>query len=548
MIPQARAPHNPWLALLLLGCGLAAAGCEGTADRAAPTAAPPTPTPPADAAPASTGAPIIARLGEEVLTLADLQRAVEDARVLQHWQHGQRPGLQPLSNPLLRRRIAIKSLETRLVRDEVTRRGLTPDPGTLRAALAAFAAGQPITGEAPAPDAVLPDDAALDASLAARYGDPLRARSVTGDLLAARRLAAALLDDVGEDTLRSAWLREETRVRITLIRVPRVPTSREIDAAVQARKSEFPAYYERNRGLFVRPERAVVLWFQLDVPPNAEAATREARRAETEAFRARIGAGEDFETLARAHSDHGSARRGGRIGGVSRKRMPRAFEIEPGVLSPVEAHPRGFAFFKVERRIPGTTRPLSDERVQREIAAAILREADDLPHAMSVAREVQVALRRSPHGEPLDALIRKERLRRVDPRPFSRASGAVIEGLGLAPAVFEAAFRLRAASPVTDVVRVRQDYVVARLLDRSEPDPKTWPRVRDAYRETWRNKNGPLVLDRWLTAQQRDVKSWVDGARLAALTLETLGAAAPPNAPAEASPDHAGPPDDAGAQ
>ncbi|MEZ4436156.1 MAG: hypothetical protein R3F65_27480, partial [bacterium] len=110
--------------------------------------------------------------------------------------------------------------------------------------------------------------------------------------------------------------------------------------------------------------------------------------------------------------------------------------------------------------------------------------------------------------------------------PFSPAGAAVVPGIGLAPALHAAVVALTPADPVTPVVTVRQDYVVARLVSREAPDPARWPAEEAAWVASWRAAQRGQVIERWLDEALGDQPTWVDGERLAAVPLAALGATA----------------------
>jgi hypothetical protein len=480
-----------------------------------------------DAAPASEpGIPAdaVGRAGPVVLDLAGLRDAVEEARVLQFWRSGAAPDVNALQNPMLRQRLVEKALQTRVIRAEGARRGLAVPPERLHQALEDFAAGRPVDAPVPEP---APDPSTLDARLAARYGTtPDRARQVVVDLLQSGLLAEALLDETPEDRLRRAWEDEQTQLRVDLVLVPRVPTSGEIDRAVRERADAVKAFYEAHLDRFQKPERVVARRVVVPVPAGADAAAREAARKRAEALRARVAGGEDLKKVAATESVEAERRRGGLVGPWTRETAPELFGVAPGQLSSVVACRQGWTFFRIETHVPASTRPLDDPTVQGEIAAEILRTEDVLPHARDVAERVRALLRAAPGGADLDRLVHDERLTRQTTPPFNRAAQRV-PGIGLSPELFEAVFRLTPAAPVTEVVTVRQNYVVARQVELHTPDPAAWPAAKAGFTAQWRTQQRPFVVDNWLAERLRGQPLWVDGKRLDALTLQDLGVKAP---------------------
>lgn len=85
--------------------------------------------------------------------------------------------------------------------------------------------------------------------------------------------------------------------------------------------------YQEQKARFTRGESRRARHILLTLPPNASVEEKAARRAEIEAMRSRLLAGEDFATLAQSASeDPGSASAGGDLGEVTRGMMVEPFE------------------------------------------------------------------------------------------------------------------------------------------------------------------------------------------------------------------------------
>lgn len=97
----------------------------------------------------------------------------------------------------------------------------------------------------------------------------------------------------------------------------------------------------------------------MQVPPQASSTEVDSVRRAMESIRARLEAGEDFESLAREFSqDPGSGPQGGDLGWFAREDMVRpfsdaAFELDPGETSGVVQTPFGFHVIRVhEKQVP----------------------------------------------------------------------------------------------------------------------------------------------------------------------------------------------------
>lgn len=477
---------------------------------------------------------VLGRAGPVVLDIGAFAVALDEARILEQWRTGQSPPAEALRDPRLRRRLMTQALETRVVRLEARQRGLAPDPERFEQMMRLAAAGHRLETP-PSPEVLASVQAleAVDPALEARFGASAeRVRRVGLDVLEAEMLADALLSAVPESASKAAWLADNTRVVVDVVRVPRVPTSSEIDRAIESRGPAIAEYFASHQRLFRTPERAFVRRLLVPVPADADPAARAEARRRAEALRAEVVAAEAqdagaFEAVIEREAPAREARSGGRMR-VGRSQMPEAFEAPlpgegPGPLSPVVATADGWHFYRVEGRAPAVERTLDDPRVKREIAAELLREADALTAAKRTAGRVRTLLGQSPDGEALAALVKSERLRRSTTAPFAASGPEVVPGVGLAPELFEAIFALTPEAPVTPVMTVRQHYVVARLVSREAPDPAQWSAVGARYTAEWKARRRPRVIDEWLTERLDGRPTWIDGPRLQGLTLEQMG-------------------------
>ncbi|HXZ83950.1 MAG TPA: peptidyl-prolyl cis-trans isomerase, partial [Myxococcota bacterium] len=104
------------------------------------------------------------------------------------------------------------------------------------------------------------------------------------------------------------------------------------------------AYFEEHKAEFAVPPR--VQMRQIVV----------AEKAKAEELRAQLEKGAEFAELAKANSIGPEAADGGRLPPFAKGELPeafdRAFELEPGQISPVIESPYGFHLFLVESRLP----------------------------------------------------------------------------------------------------------------------------------------------------------------------------------------------------
>jgi hypothetical protein len=448
--------------------------------------------------------------------------AVAEARALQVWRSGKPAPMTALENPVLRRRVLTKALETRVVRRETSRRGLTPDLDVLNGLLMQAAQGQPPNLARAKSSASSVRAEELEAKLFGRYSElGPHIRRAALDIIDAGMLADQLLGQTPEAVFKAAWKAQNTTVMVDLVRIPRVPSSREIDVAVRQRQPAMKRYHETESKFFRKPARVFLRRMWLPWPKDATNEQKEALRTQINALRKQVESGTDFITLVQKHGALQDRRSGGKLT-LKQKTRPDFYDLPADTLTPVEKNHMGLAFYRIEGKAPAVNRSFTDARVQREIAAALLRKADVLPEARRIAGEVTRLLRTDPDGEELVQLVKKHRLRRKNTPSFAQAQQRQVPTIGLAPALFTEIFSLTAKKPVSSTIHVRQDYVVARLLERKNADENAWPATREDYTARWKKRKRPRMVDEWLNAHLAGKPLWVDMKQVGAIAIDQL--------------------------
>jgi len=500
----------------------ALSGCGRPQEATPATTAPQ--TPPTDTA---SAAPALARAGDHALGLQDLRDAVAQARALQMWRTGQRPADEALKGGELRLRIAEQAIDRQLIRDEVERRRLTVPAAEVEALLERAAQGAPPDVSAATTPLSQTDPASLEARLVERYADDaLVLRDVATDLVRQRVLIEALLDAVTPAEREAQWRAEETRIVATLVSVLRVATSTEIDAWQRAHGAEIAAHYAANKEDFETATRRRVrrVFLESDSRDPGELARLQ---AEAERLRAQLASGIDFDALPVAPGVRVTPWRV-----LSRKQFPPAFSVPLHSLSGVVPAAKGLIVFRVEEEAQGQARALDDPRVQREIAAQLRRDADDLPTAQRLAAQARAALETSTSAAALDAALTALEVKANQTEAFSRANGGRVPRIGFAPELHTALFAAKRGQ-VVGPLTVRQHLVVARVDSRTEPPPDAWVQQAAAWTKAWRARSARERLDAWLDATSRARGRSMNREALLALPWTSLAVSGPaaPGAP-----------------
>ncbi len=463
---------------------------------------------------------MLAEGGGVSMNLAAVQEAVISAWLEQFMQSGKLPRQAALNSTELRKRVVSAAVRTEIALEETWRRQLIPEPGDWDKALWKLSENWlQAEHEIDLYQNYAEPEIYRDALLFRGFNVPIPwIENALSRQMRLKMFENALLDDISESRWRRAWSDENTKLALDLFMIPRVPTSMEIDAAVQTRKDQMASYYQRERRLFFQPARTFVTRLFLPRPtdPTRHGATSDRIKALHNA----VHSGTPMEEIVARHGAPRDQRSGGRRT-LSRKNYPHLFELPKGSISPIEESSEGWSFYRIEGHGQEVERSLTDRRVRREIAAALLRESDDLPHANSVARQVRFALA---SGDPtaLNALMAKETMRHINTDMFSRSLGDRIPRVGLAPELAEAVYKLKTIGSIAGPVRVRQDYIIARLTKFEGADPADWPEQKSGFVEQRKKRDRRQIVGSWITGQLRGHGVRVNGPALSALPTDAL--------------------------
>jgi peptidyl-prolyl cis-trans isomerase SurA len=131
-------------------------------------------------------------------------------------------------------------------------------------------------------------------------------------------------------------------------------------APVNVTEREVAEAFERLKGQ-LGPRPATVAFRQVVIAARPTDASRARARTLIDSLRLALEMGADFDSVARAYSDDGSAAVGGDLGWARRGRMVPAFDqmmfaLLPGRISPVVQTEYGYHVIRVDRVRPGEVR------------------------------------------------------------------------------------------------------------------------------------------------------------------------------------------------
>lgn len=270
---------------------------------------------------------------------------------------------------------------------------------------------------------------------------------------------------------------------------------------------EVRAYYDANPSEFTQEEQVRARHILLFVDDERSA---DEARAELEAIKARVAAGEDFGAIAQQVSeDEASKPQGGDLGFFPRGRMTQAFEIaafggaQGEIVGPIENQlgaRTGFHLIEIIARRDGGVQPY--EEVSNRILVRMLNERAR-SEAESRARAISTRVAGSPPvgEEALRALAEEEGVALEVLEPFARNDN--LPGLGrstqLATALFEAE-----PGALTEPIELPTGWGLGQVLEIEEPRVPSLDEVRDDVRSAVvAERQNDLAEERLAAAQSR---------------------------------------------
>lgn len=138
-----------------------------------------------------------------------------------------------------------------------------------------------------------------------------------------------------------------------------------VEGRLEVSDEDLLRFYRDNPAHFHRPEQLRLHLLRVRVGAGA---AKEARDR-IEGMRKRLASGEDFEALARRHSDHPTQPWGGALDPVARGELPAPLEaaalrLQPGELSEIVETPEGLHLLRLDERLPEVTVPFEAARGQ----------------------------------------------------------------------------------------------------------------------------------------------------------------------------------------
>ncbi len=451
----------------------------------------------------SSNPQLVAEIGDETLTAADVRRVLE--RELRG--RGIERGMESIYVPMFVQQM----VSERALAYQAKRMGFNISPKELSEAIAALIPQLFQDGKFVGKEAYAAFLAQQNISIA-EFED-----SVQKQALATRLLSLAVEGVVvtpGE--VEEEYRRQTEKVKIGFFMV----TPDKFTAQAMPSEQEMRDYYERNKATFMSPEKRAYLIIGIDEPSVAasftlpDAALLQAYQQQQDSFRTpervqarhillmttdkpaaevaklkvkaqdllkKIKAGGDFAQLAKDNSeDPGSAVKGGDLGWLVRgQTVPEfektAFSLKDGQISDVITTQYGFHILQVIKKEQARIRPFEEvkDEIRQELARTQVYEK-----MQSLADQIRTAMVRS--AAEAEKIARDNGLSVA--RVPSAGQGDPLPEVGVSPD-FTEAVRGLAKNGVTSVVPIGDNkLVVAQVTDIFPPRPATFEEVSPQIR------------------------------------------------------------------
>ena len=151
---------------------------------------------------------------------------------------------------------------------------------------------------------------------------------------------------------------------------------------IQPTEKELTDFYKKNQANYTQPPKIKAAHILISLPAEAKKEAVQKAEQKAQGILTKLKAGEDFETLAKSHSDDtGSGKNGGNLGLFGQGEMVPEFEKaafglkKPGELSGLVRTQFGIHIIKLLESIPESHEPF--EKVRSELTAQYIQEESD---------------------------------------------------------------------------------------------------------------------------------------------------------------------------
>ncbi|UCD58373.1 MAG: SurA N-terminal domain-containing protein [Candidatus Hydrogenedentota bacterium] len=288
---------------------------------------------------------------------------------------------------------------------------------------------------------------------------------------------------VTEGEIRGEYQRQHEKVRVEFVALK----ASELTGEVEVSSDDLTSYYEEHKQEYAEPARLKLAYVELKKEPNQMDYDDMRHVAQNILERAR--AGDDFVQLAERYSDDtATAAKGGDLGFLTRRRMPRefaepAFSLNPGEISKEIQSPKGYHIIKVEE-----TRGEADDKEVR--ARLIFLKVEPSEDTLLFLEEQAARLAVGARVSSLERAASEMELGLKTTPEFAETS-PVIPTAGYAPEISEILPAL-GEGEISNVIETRTAFYVVHVTKRTPERIPELQEVEDRVRSAFK-------MDRALT-------------------------------------------------
>jgi hypothetical protein len=332
-----------------------------------------------------------------------------------------------------------------------------------------------------------------------------------------RQLVDTLLDELPSNYMLINWFEQSLEVEFEAVTVPRVPTSREIDRAVIDLKVEIAEVYNARPGRFNKPPKILATRIRVPWSQTRSSALDAQVRQHASRLRTERDAGGDLMSILKSAGDDYAVRKKGHVT-LNARKYPKLLALGKDERSDMFEDERGVGFYEIKMHAPAYARKLSEQTVQRELAAELLRLRDTLPTAYRKAQAIADTWVSRP--DLVDEELKNiQGSRRIPLSRFAPFASSLIPGLGTSESGSDRIKALRGHEVSGQPVWIRQDYVIFRVGDWQVPNLGEWWENAPAYWAEYEPKARRQLLHQWLTSKFPKTSIEVDGEAISKLIL-----------------------------
>jgi peptidyl-prolyl cis-trans isomerase D len=295
---------------------------------------------------------------------------------------------------------------------------------------------------------------------------------------------------VSEKELKEQFVREQTKVNISFVQIPKSGFADQVGTITSADQEEWKKqegaedkilkYYQRFKSTrYDVPKKHCAQHILIRAGKDASPVDRQAAQKKIDEAARAVSGGMDFAAAAKKFSEDNNKDKGGDLGCFSTGQMlpqieEAALALEPGEVSKVVETPFGYHLVKLTEVKEPVQKKLDD--VRDEIVMELVREEKASALAKKKAEQIHALAKEKP--ALADAIAGHSELKVEETGLFPQGRD-FLPRLGQAKAVADAAWKLTEEKPVPDApIETDNAWVIIRLKEKKTPTDEEFAQAK----------------------------------------------------------------------